>query len=405
MGIGMLHRSFVGRQPIYRGGAELFAYELLFRRDELQETAAESTDQATADVMLAMMDIGLNRVIGNHPAFVNLTRNFLLTEHCQSLPADRIVLEILETVEPDEEIIRAVRTLRGKGFTIALDDFTYAEEFAPLLQLAHIVKVDVRAHTREELVRQVQLLKPYNVKLLAEKVESHEEYEFCRSIGFDYFQGFFFCKPQMLSEDKLPLSRVTTLRLLAKLQDPNISLSGIEQNLVLDVTLSYKLLSYANSAFMGLARKIDSIRHAVSMVGTERVRTWAGLMMFASVDNKPKELMVSAALRGKMCAELARASGHTGEDKYTTVGLFSMLDALLDRPLHQILELIPLSEDVASALEKRTGPMGEALGCAEAYERGDWDNARFGQLSETSIRDAYLEAVDWSRTVSQQFVM
>ena len=395
-----MERALVGRQPIYRQGLEVFAYELLQRSSNLNEAAFTNGDQATAQVLLnAFLEIGLDRVVGSNLAFVNIPRNFLLSDYCSSLPKDRVVLEILEDSVPDQPLISSISKLSKKGYQIALDDFKYSEWFRPLLELTNIAKIDIQAQNRASLAKHIESLRQYDLKILAEKVETHEEFEFCRNLGFDYYQGYFFCKPNVVSGEKIPFNRLAALRLVAKLQDIDATLAEIEQTVGQDVAVSYKLLRYVNSATNAVKRRIESIRHAVTLVGTRRIRSWASLIMFAGMDDKPRELMITAIVRARMCEQLALAMRQQNVEQFFTVGLFSVLDALLDHPMAEALELLPLAEEVHNAILDHAGLMGSALHCVLAYERSDWNEVVCRNLNHEDIRDAYLNSVDWTRAM------
>jgi EAL and modified HD-GYP domain-containing signal transduction protein len=395
-----LERALVGRQPIYRNGLEVFAYELLHRSSDLNEAAFVNGDSATAQVLLnAFLEIGLDRVVGSNLAFVNIPRNFLLSEYCSSLPKDRVVLEILEDSVPDKPLISSVTKLSRSGYQIALDDFIYSEPFRPLLELTNIAKIDIQAQTRVSVAKHIDALRHYDLKILAEKVETHEEFEFCRKLGFDYYQGYFFCKPNVVSGEKIPFNRLAALRLVAKLQDPGATIAEIEQTVGQDLAVSYKLLRYVNSATNAVKRQIESIRHAVTLIGTKRIRNWATLIMFADMDEKPRELMITAIVRARMCEQLGLAMRQQNVEQFFTVGLFSVLDALLDHPMAQALELLPLAEEVHNGILDHAGLMGSALHCVLAYERSDWNEVVCRNLNHEEIRDAYLNSVEWTRSM------
>ena len=394
---------FVGRQPIYRDEVQVIAYELLFRDSNLNEAAFSNGDRASAQVLLnTVVDIGLNRVVGPHLAYFNASRNLLCSDYCALLPRDRVVLEVLEDVIPDAPLVEALSKLATMGYQIALDDFVYHDRFRPLLEVADVVKVDIRAHGLHGLQAELDHLRKFRVKLLAEKVETHEEFEFCRQLGFDYFQGYFFCKPQIMTERTIPINRLASLTLLAKLMDPQLSMAEIAEMVQQDVAVSYKLLLFINSALHSLPRKVESVRHAVQLVGTQRIRNWAGLIIFAGVDDKPRELMTTAVVRARMCELLAGMLQQRGTDQFFTAGLFSVLDALLDRPMAGALELLPLSAEVNHALLDHSGPVGEVLECVLSYEQGDWEGLQCRGLDSNAIQGAYVGSVEWTRTTTQQ---
>jgi EAL and modified HD-GYP domain-containing signal transduction protein len=400
-----VEKVFVGRQPIYRDGVEVFAYELLSRQSELNQAAFTDGDKATAQLLLnTFVDIGLDQVVGSNLAFVNVTRNFLLSDYCASLPKDRIVLEIVGDTVADEPLLGALSRLSKLGYSIALDNFVYSEDLRPLVELSNIVKIDVQAMDRESIATQAESLREFDVKLLAQKVETHEDYEFCRKLGFDYFQGYFFCKPQIMSETKIPFNRLSTLHLLAKLQDPRITLEELEKAVGQDLAVSYRILRYLNSPMNAMPRKIESLRHAIGLVGTRLICNWASLILMEAIEEKPRELMITTMVRAHMCQQLASATRQKNLDQFFTVGLLSLIDALVDRPMTEALHALPLIDEVKDALLEHKGLMAEALDCVQAYERCDWDKISFANLDEKKIREAYLSSLAWTRTVTRELV-
>lgn len=389
--------AFVGRQPIYGQSIDVFAYELLFRNNEINRASFTDGDAATAQVMLnTFVEIGLDHIVDNHLAFINLTRDFVLGNYCVALPKDRVVLEVLENMGVDQELMDALQRLSKLGYRIALDDFVYHESLKPLVELADIIKVDVLELDRDTVAQHVKILRQYPVKLLAEKVETYEEFEICRDLGFDYFQGYFFCKPKVISVKPMPANRMAILALLTQLQNPTIEISQLERIIQEDLTLGSKVLRYINSAFFEMPKQIDSIDQAVYMVGTDRLRTWASLLMLARIEDKPVELLVTAIVRARMCEQLALAHHVRDVDQYFTVGLFSILDGLLDQPLEDIIPTLPLGSDMRQALIDRTGPLGMTLECVLAYERGDWDTVLCQGVEVETVKAAYLEAISWT---------
>ena len=389
-----------GRQPIYGGEVDVFAYELLYRGGDANQANFLDGDSATANVMLnTMLEIGLEQVVGNRLAFINMTSNLILGQLCQTLPKNQVVLEVLEDVKPTASIIDALTDLSEQGYTIALDDFIYHESLRPLVDIANIVKVDVMALSHEEIQEHVLWLQEYPVKLLAEKVESHEDFEYCKTLGFDYFQGYFFCKPKIIAGARVPANRIAILMLLAKLQEQDIEISKIEREIKSDLSLSYKLLRYVNSAHCGLPRKVDSIGQAACMVGIDKLRMWVTLMSLASMEEKPFELLVTATVRAHMCEQLGRALQQNEVEKFFTIGLFSVLDGFFDCELSEVLDSLPLTSEVRNALLDRTGLLGEVLQCVIAFEQGRWKDVQCAQIDLSIIQNAYLEAIQWSSNI------
>jgi EAL and modified HD-GYP domain-containing signal transduction protein len=400
-----MESAFVGRQPIYRDGVEVFAYELFSRNNELAQAAFAKGDTVAAEALLhEFIDVGLDRVVGPHPAFVNVTRDFILNDYPWLLPKNGVVLQIAGDTTPESALLKSLSQLSRTGYSIALNNFVYRDEIRPLAEMADIVKLNIRSLDRGAVSDHVQALRPLNVKLLAEEVETHEDYQRCKEAGFDYYEGYFFCKPQVSGDQSLPSNRLSTLHLLSKLQDPDISLSDLERAVAQDVAMSYRILRYLNSPINALPRKVESLRHAISLVGTSLIRRWASVIWLESVEDKPRELMIMSMVRAHMCQQLGAAMGAKNVDQFFTAGLLSLLDALLDRPMATILQDLPLIDPVKDALLIRGGTMGEALNCIQAYERCDWEHSSCANLDEKKIREAYLSSVAWSRAVIHELV-
>ena len=214
------------------------------------------------------------------------------------------------------------------------------------------------------------------------------------------YQGYFFCSPKITGTD-VPANRMAALRILAQLQDPNLSMNELEQTISTDVALTYKLLRFANSAFLGMNREVDSISHAAKMIGIGRIRVWASLLMFSKMDHKPREPMITAIVRAAVCERLATSANAGPKETFFTVGILSVLDALMDRPMEDALKELPISDELISALTRREGSLGEALQCVLAYERADWDGVCFKDVQPMTIRSHYLESLGWARRISE----
>lgn len=388
---------FIGRQPIFDRNNRVFAYELLWRQGNGNAAQVTDGDLATTQVILnALTEIGLDRLVGNQPAFINLTRSFLLGE--QPLPElnGRLVLEVLEDIAPDREIIQGIQHLARQGYTIALDDFLYRPELTPLVEQADIIKIDLLAQDEATLREHVAVLQRYPVKLLAEKVETQEEYETCLELGFEYFQGYFFARPHVVQGRRPPTNKLAVLQLLAQLQDPATTDGELEALISQDLSLSYRLLRYINSARYGLSREIDSIRQAILLLGHRTLHQIANLLVMSRIEDKPLELMMTALIRARMSENLARQLGNQDEAMYFTAGLFSVIDALLDQPMPELLAELPLSEEFKQALLARHGELGEVIGTVVAYDEARWDAAVHPRIGADPLREAYLEAIDWA---------
>ena len=396
---------FAGRQPICKEKAEVVGYELLWQQNGLAEAAFKDQDRAVAaDLVKSAIDTGLDKLAGQDLAFVKITRDFLLSDFCSSLPRERVVLEIPSDTTVDRPLVHSIAKLSNNGYAIALDNFVGGDQIRPIAEFVDIAKIDIQEGDYEATVRQFISLRQFNVKLIAENVETRAEFEFCRKLGFDYYQGFFFCKPDVVTHKKIPFNRLSTLHLLAKLQDPNISLQDLESAVAQNLAIAHKVLRYLNSPALSFPQQIESIRHAVMLVGTRLLSHWASLAMLESIEDKPRELMVTAMVRANMCRELGAALSQKNVDQFFTVGLLSVMDALLDRPMQEALRVLPLADNVKHALVDHEGLLGEALDCIKAYERADWQKARCADLDEKIIRRAYLTSVVSSRDMMQAFL-
>ena len=401
----MTEDVFVGRKPICKEKAEVFGYELLCRQNDLAEAAFKDQDQAAAaDLVKSLIDTGLDKLAGQDQAFLKITRDFLLSDFCSSLPKERVVLQIPGDTTVDRPVVDSIAKLSNNGYAIALDNFVDADQIRSIAEFTDIAKIDIQQRDYEATVRQFISLRQFNVKLLADNVDTRDEYEFCRKLGFDYYQGFFFCKPDVATHKKIPFNRLSTLHLLAKLQDPDISPRDLERAVAQNLAITHKLLRYLNSPALSFPRKIESIRHAAMLVGTQLLSHWASLAMLESIEDKPRELMVTAMVRANMCQQLGVALRQKNVDQFFTVGLLSVMDALLDRPMREALLVLPLADNVKHALLEHEGLMGAALDCIKAYERADWGNAGCTDLGEKIVRDAYLTSVVSSRGMMQAFL-
>jgi len=395
--------TLVARQPIFDRNMEVVAYELLFRRNNAEQADVVDHDQATSQVIVnAFMEIGIGNLVGDKLAYINMPTAFLLGDYPIPFPHEKVVLEVLEHVEANEKMIAALQRLSLAGYVIALDDFVYSEKTKPFLKLARVVKLDVLNVQVDTLRKQVGQLLPYKTKLLAEKIETQAMFEQCKRLGFEYFQGYFLCRPQVVKGATLPANRLQLLRLLAELNDPDIQMHTLEKTVSSDVSMSYKLLRVINSAQFGMRQKVESLHHALVLLGVKKIREWATLIVLTSIDNKPRELFVISLQRAKYCQLLALARGAPNPDAYFTAGLFSTLDALLDKPFAELVAQLSLADELNQALLERRGLIGEVLASVIAYEQADWEGIVLAGVAPAQLRDCYLEAVQWSREAAQQ---
>lgn len=388
--------AYIGRQPIFDRHKVVYAYELLFRNGNTDNADIIDGNQASTRVMLnTLTEFGLDSIVGKHRAFINLTRELLLDDLIQMLPRERVVLEILEDIIIDEELVNAVQKLSDHGYSIALDDFVYNENWQPLVEIADIIKLDVMAMNDNEAEQQVDFLRGFNTLLLAEKIETMEQFTFLKTLKFDYYQGYFLSKPATIEGKRTPTNQLSILQLLSKLAHPETPHSEIESLIAQDVTLSYKILRYINAACFALPRKIASINEAIIYLGLSNIRRFASMIAMTGFNDQPHEILLTALIRARMCELLAEAVGHENTDTYFTLGLFSSLDIMLLMPMVKLVEKLPLGEDLSQALLDEDVQLSEALRCVLAYERQQWNAVKFNGLSGEEISSIYLQAVQW----------
>ena len=390
----------VGRQAIYDRRNRVVAYELLYRDGAGEFPHSTSGEQATSRVMLnAFLDLGVARMVGPLQAFVNFTHDLILSLPAIPFEPNRLVLEVLEDVEVNEELLQAISALSAKGYLIALDDYALEPKWDALLPQVDIIKFDVPSIVEDELIGQIQRLRDTGAQFLAEKIETEAQYRFYRELGFDLFQGYYFSRPQIVKGRRLSENHLTVMRLLARINDPEVEVDELSQLIAQDANLSYKVLRYMNSAALNLPRKVDSINQALVYLGLERIRGLATLMALTGVNDKPVELLISALVRAQLCQYLALTDDANASSCYT-VGLLSVLDQLLDMSMKDVLNELPLSEKVKDALLHHTGSEGEALSCALAYEQHRWDEVTYHGLKSEEICKYYLQSTELAFQVS-----
>jgi c-di-GMP phosphodiesterase len=400
---------FVGRQPILSSEQKIFAYELLFR-SSARSRAAHITDdvQATSRLLInTFNNFGVERVLGDKKAFINVSAGLLASDVLSLLPVGKVVLEILEDVAPTPEVVDRCRTLKAAGYHLALDDFRYRPELEPLLGLASYVKLDVRAFKPAELAGHVRLLRGRGLRLIAEKVETRGEFNGLRAQLINYYQGYYFARPETLSMKRLDPSAQQLMQLFNLVignAEPQVIEAGFRQ----DVALSYNLLRYINSVGFGLMHKVETIKHALVVLGNARLARWLTLLLFAYARNSnpaPQALFRVALTRARLVELLGKQRlGAAHQDYLFMTGMFSLLDAMLDTPLEETLKNLKLPEVVADALLHGSGPYAPYLELSRASEQPDLERlealAPSLGLGLEDITRAGMEALGWSEEVS-----
>jgi EAL and modified HD-GYP domain-containing signal transduction protein len=379
---------FVSRQPIYTSSARLFAYQLLYRRDVVEQALLEKADNE----LFLNMFLDLESLVGGSRAFISVPRPFILQDYCRVLPKEKVVLEISPDVCIDETVLLSLRTLSELGYKLALDDFDNTEQ-NPALELANYVNLNFARLTHEDIFSQFSTLVQSKVKPIAINIETYEEFEMAKAMGFEYFRGSCFNRPKISTPMRVPINRLSTMQLVLKLQNPELSSEELEKIVSQDLAISYKLLRFVNSAALSLSRNIESIKHAIQMVGTARIRAWASLLLLTKLDEKPAEVLVTALVRAKMSEGLAVAMGVPKPDSYYMVGLFSLVDALLNITMPEAILLLPFPKQVRDALLSHEGQLGSVLRCVIDYENGNWDGVCRSNVDAATIRQCYLDAI------------
>ncbi len=364
----------VGRQPIFDRDLKVMGYELLYRESASATQCVADLQMASAVVIAnSMLDFGLDTLTGGTLAFFNCSSSAWSQELFELLPKDKVVLEVLEDTVCDAELQQIVRNAKARGYRIALDDAVSLQDREELLPYVDIIKLELPALTDDEVRELTRVHKNDGRKVLAEKVETQEQFKTTKDAGCDYFQGYFFAKPTTLSSKRLPQTHLQTLRLLSDLSDEGTDSEKIAEKVAGDVALSVRILRYANSAAVGSRTKHTSIQHAISMIGFNTLRKWAQVIAMSGLaTDKPSELMITALMRARFC-ELVVAKGKNAHPGAFTVGLFSLLDAMMDRPLDESFKELHLADEIEAALLRGEGELGRSLSIARAYEHFDWD--------------------------------
>ena len=393
--------AYVGRQAILAPDLKVVAYELLYRDSMENRAKFDSVEQASAATIVnAVVEHGLDSLIGDLVAYVNLPASFLLGKLALPLDPARCVLEVLEDVPVTPELLDALRGFKARGFKIALDDFELTDATAPLVPLADVIKLDVLNKSFEQVEKEVAAL-PGSV-LLAEKVSTQEQFEQLRALPFAMYQGFFFAKPVIARTRRLPHQRQIMLQLLARLYAPRLDLRELERLLASDVGLTVRILRLASSPVMSRGTPIGTVTQAVQRLGTQHVAALIVVLMAAGFDDKPIELITQTLVRARLCERLASHAGIDAPDEMFTAGLLSLLDAILDRPLDEIIAQLPLTALVKEALQGGASRPARILDTARHQNRGDLSSLAGTGFTAQAVFMAWYEAVRWADDIMRR---
>ena len=393
---------FVARQPIFDRKQKVYAYELLFRSGFEQNFFDNSDGDASSKQVLtnSFLSIGMDTMTNGKKAFVNFTRKLLLDQVASIFPKDLMVVEILEDIEPDDEMVSACKKLKDLGYLLVLDDFVFAPGYENLINLVDIIKVDFIQTQGTERGTVIHDVGASRIEYLAEKVETQEDFEQAVDLGYSYFQGYYFSKPQIIAGHDVPAHKLNYLQILNEINQPEVDFDELEKVFKQDLSLSYKLLNYMNSVHFGFKNKIRSIKHALSLLGIDESKKWLSLFALQIIGkDKSEELLSMSLIRANSCEMIAPLIGCKNRaSELFLMGLFSMIDALLDQPLEGILAKLPLADDIKKALLGEKNQMGDVFELVVNYEKGDWVNfseyAAGLSVKETELIDIFQMALE-----------
>lgn len=400
-----MHEKFIARQPIFDKRLRVFAYELLFRGGP--QNFFQPRNHASSSVIADSVTLfDLQSLTGTARAFINVDALALRLGAARLLPADRIVVEILESVRPTDEIVGICRELRQDGYQLALDDFLGDEKMRPLVELAHYLKVDFTLLDGDGRKRVATAYAADGLSLLAEKVETQRDLDEARSLGFSYFQGYFFCKPSMIETRDIPGNKLVQLQLITAVAAPGLDYNAVEDLLKQDPSLLYRLLRYLNSPALGLRQEITSIRHALTLLGEKEFRRWVSVFAVVALSSgKPPELVRTALTRAYFCEDFSTPAGlaENGSSLFL-MGILSVADALLDKPIQDVLNTIPIDPQVKTALSGGEGSYRDVYELLLAMERAEWPrlSAFAGRIGcpEDTVPASYQSAVQKASTAT-----
>jgi c-di-GMP-related signal transduction protein len=401
--------TFIARQPIFDSDKRVYGYELLFRSSLDNFFKHPDPDQATSKVIAdSFFLMGMSTLTGGKRAFINITRDILIQDYLFLIPKELIVVEILETVEPDAQVVEACKKLKRAGYLLAFDDFIYQEVYSPLMEVIDFIKVDFLSMGESQQKSLVHQFSSSKVRFLAEKVETPEVFRGAMEMGYQYFQGYFFSKPAIISGKDIPGYKLHYLQILSEIHRPELDFKQLDLIIKQEMSLSFKLLRYINSAFFGLRCKVNSIKQVLLLIGEKEIRKWVSLITLAHMGgDKPEELIIQAIIRAKFCESLGSFSGLSlrAEDLFL-MGMFSLIDAILDRSLSDILSEIPIANDVKEALMGEKNRLRNILEYVLLYEKGEWDHLSL-QASKLGMDEAiplrlYLDAIKWGHCCFQE---
>lgn len=386
----------LARQPIVDSRLAVMGYELLYRKNTVA-AQADVIDEvgATAQVIAAsLFELGMESLVGTSKAFINFPRAYLLSSSGMPINKENIVIEVLAGSGFDAILLSSLRRWVKEGCSIALDNFVFDSKLTPFIELADYIKLDVQALGRDDFHKQVEALRGFSIKVIAEKVETWEDYQFCRLLGVEYFQGYFFEKPELMSSKASKVNSMTLLQLMSSLLNTSVlSIDELEQIVSQDAGLVHKLLRYLNSPITGLVASVDSVRLAIMLIGVEKLKSLTNLLLMSEMVGDRHVLLEQIMIRAKHAELFAQSRGYNNQDKYFLAGMLSMIDVCTGMKLDEVLGELPLPSEFINAIVHRSGRVGNTLDLVELYGNGRTikNSQDLGDLKKT-----YLDAIRWA---------
>ncbi|MCE2572550.1 EAL and HDOD domain-containing protein [Motilimonas eburnea] len=396
--------SFIARQPILNTQKKVIAYELLFRDSAENIFPDIDSDDATKKLVSDnVLNVGFDKIADEKTCYINFSKQAILQQLPRLLSKNNLVIELLEDIEPCESLLEEVIALHRLGYQLALDDFHYHTQWLPYLPYISIIKFDIRLSSFEEIRKVIAFTRQYDIKYLAEKVETLDEFEQAKTLGVEMFQGYFFSRPEIFKQKALAPSQLVVLELLNEIAKPDLNFNRIEGIFVRDVTLSYKLLMFVNKQIKSNAKPIASFKQAAVYLGEQQLKKFISLVATSlSKQDKPSELYLMSVIRARFCERVFTEVNPNDAQQAFLTGLFSLLDSLLDQPLTALLAEVQLNAAITQALTERQGPLGHCLNCIEHFEHGRWQQiSESGQLiglKQEQLAQIYLESLSWAKT-------
>lgn len=397
---------YLARQPIFTRSKEIYAYELLFRGG--MQNSFPGIDGASATSRLlsnTFFTTGVEQITSGKKAFINFTRELLALKIPLMFPPTITTIEVLEDVKPDAQVIESCTEFSRQGYVIALDDFEYIPDLEPLIDLADIIKIDFMKSTKQQIEDYCRHFLSKGKKLLAEKVETSQEFEDALKKGFTYFQGYFFSKPQVIKETEIPAIKMNLMRIMGETKGDNFNVSKLQKLIEQDVGISYKLLRYLNSPFFRRLNEISSIHQAIVMLGEKGIRGFLSVIILSELSqDKPDELLKSSVIRARMCERIGIEKGNGLDSaELFTLGLFSHIDAILGNSMENIMKKLPLTRDIKNTLLGKKNILSDYLDLAVSYQHASWEKvsrlAETLKISHEKLPGIYLDAIGWADSI------